>query len=148
MVGILLVTHGGLAEELLATASVIAGSPPACEALSLDWTDTLEGATAKVGAAVARLDGGDGVLVLTDLVGDTPYNAALRLFTPGQVEVVTGVNLAMILRLSCLLTQKGDVAELAAWIRVKGRDSICLASELARPRATAAAAVPCNEESR
>jgi len=130
MIGKLVLTHGGLARELLAAAQVIAGSTDGFEALSLDWNDDFEVARAKVAAAVARLDGGDGVLILTDMFGGTPCNVALTFQRPGAVEILTGVNLPMVLRLACQGSERRGVAEVARWLQAKGQRSVCLASDL------------------
>lgn len=127
MVGTLILTHGGLARELLAAAEVIAGKLPGFEALSLDWTEGVEEARLKILAAVRRLDRGDGVIVLTDMFGGTPCNLAQQLAEPGKVEVLTGVNLPMVLRLGCRTGGGCDtmaVGELAAWLEDKGRSSV------------------------
>jgi PTS system mannose-specific IIA component len=126
---VLIVTHGGLAGELLAAARVIAGELPAFEALALDWSEDLEAARRRVAERVAALDHGEGVLVLTDMYGDTPYNAAASCARAGRVEVVTGVNLPMVVRLGCLRGAQPAVGELARWLEVKGRRSICRAGE-------------------
>src|SRR5450631_3748893 len=102
MIGTLIVTHGGLARELLAAAETISGAIEGFEALSLNWTDGYEDARAKIEASIRRLDRGQGVLILTDMFGDTPSNAALSLAAAGRVEVVTGVNLPMVVRIGCL----------------------------------------------
>lgn len=125
MVGILILSHGGLAEELLAAARVISGTLPGIDALTLDWRDGLEEARDKVRAVLPRLDHGDGVLILTDMYGSTPSNAALSLREAGRVEVIAGVNLPMVVRLGCLTTKNMPLADMAAWIRDKGRSSIC-----------------------
>jgi PTS system mannose-specific IIA component len=131
MTGVLVLTHGNLARELVAAAEMIAGRRPPCEALSLDWGDGLEAARRQVGEAIERLDQGEGVLILTDLVGDTPYHAARSFLAPGKVEVVTGVNLPMVLRLTCLPVAPADgLARVAQWIRQKGQSSICRAADL------------------
>jgi len=124
MIGILIVTHGGLASELLAAARTIAGATPNFEALSLRWDEGFEDARVKIAAAIARLDHGEGVLVLTDMFGDTPSNAALSLASPDRVEVLTGVNLPMVVRLGCETSQGRSLAELARWIQTKGRLAI------------------------
>lgn len=124
---VLIVTHGGLAAELLAAARVIAGELPDFEALALDWGDDLEAARRRIGERVAALERGEGVLVLTDMYGDTPYNAAASCARPGRVEVVTGVNLPMVVRLGCLRDSQAGVEELARWLEIKGRRSICRA---------------------
>lgn len=134
MIGFLVLTHGNLARELVAAAEVISGRPAPCDALALDWRDGLEAAQRKVGAAIGRLDRGDGVLVLTDMIGDTPYNAARTFLANNRVEIVTGVNLPMVVRLSCLRAAPGEtLADVAAWIRSKGQNAICRAADLAAP---------------
>lgn len=125
MVGILIVSHGALAKELLASAKVISGELPGFEALTLAWQESVEDARREVGAALSRLDQGDGVLILTDMYGSTPSNVASRFRQPGRVELVAGVNLPMVVRLGCLTTQGMPLAEMAEWIREKGRTSIC-----------------------
>ena len=77
-----------------------------------------------VEGVTARLDQGQGVLILTDLYGDTPSNLSLGLIRPGRIEVVTGVNLPMVLRLSCTGARPLELAELARWIQEKGRQGI------------------------
>jgi PTS system mannose-specific IIA component len=132
MIGKLVLTHGGLARELLAAAAVIAGNTEGFEALALEWNDDFEAARAKVAAAVARLDHGEGVLILTDMFGGTPCNVALTFQQPGAVEILTGVNLPMVLRLACQGSEKRGVAEVARWLQGKGQRSVCLASDLAQ----------------
>ncbi len=130
MVGILILSQGGLANELLASASTISGDLPAFEALTLEWQDSVEEARGKVGAVLPRLDRGEGVLILTDMYGSTPSNVALGFRQEGRIEVVAGVNLPMVVRLGCLTTQAMPLAEMAVWIRDKGRSSICGTSSL------------------
>ena len=101
MIGKLVLTHGGLARELLAAANIISGHPDGFEALSLDWSDGFDEARAKVAAALERLDQGQGVLILTDMYGGTPCNIAMTFYQAGKFEVLTGVNLPMVLRLAC-----------------------------------------------
>lgn len=128
MIGVLIVTHGGLATELLAAARVIAGELPNFRALSLDWSEGLEQARARIAVEVAGLESGEGVLVLTDMFGDTPSNAALSLRVEGRVEVISGVNLPMVVRLGCSRTSAAPVGEVARWLEVKGRRSIARAT--------------------
>ncbi|GMU65713.1 MAG: hypothetical protein AMXMBFR36_19870 [Acidobacteriota bacterium] len=128
MIGVLIVTHGGLATELLAAARVIAGELPNFRALSLDWSEGLEQARARIAAELAGLETGEGVLVLTDMFGDTPSNAALSLRVEGRVEVISGVNLPMVVRLGCSRTSAAPVGEVARWLEVKGRRSIARAT--------------------
>lgn len=134
MVGVLILTHGNLARELLASAHKIAGDLESFEALSLSWTDGIDTAQDKVAEAVARLGApGAGVLILTDIFGGTPSNIAMAFRDPGRVEVVSGVNLPMVVRLGCLRNDGMTIEEVAAWIREKGQSSIHCSSELPRP---------------
>lgn len=133
MIGVLIVTHGGLATELLAAARVIAGELPNFRALSLDWTEGLDQARRRIADELTGLDTGEGVLVLTDMFGDTPSNAALSLHVEGRVEVISGVNLPMVVRLGCSRSTAAPVAEVARWLEIKGRRSIARASHPAVP---------------
>jgi mannose PTS system EIIA component len=131
MIGKLILTHGGLARELLAAAQVISGRMSGFEALSLDWNDTFEEARAKVRAALERLDDGHGVLILTDMYGGTPTNVAVTFLDLGHVEVLTGVNLPMVLRLACQQSEEPtDLDQMAHWLQSKGRGSLCLGSDM------------------
>lgn len=127
MVGILILTHGGLAYELLAAAQVIAGELKGFEALSLDWTDGHEAARTKILAALGRLDRGDGVIILTDMFGGTPFNVARQLTEPGRIALLCGVNLPIVLRVGCRSgggCERMSVDELAGWLEEKGKDSV------------------------
>jgi PTS system mannose-specific IIA component len=135
MIGKLILTHGGLAQELLSAASMISGRLDGFEALSLDWSEGFDEARAKVAAALERLDQGQGVLILTDMYGGTPCNIAMAFFQAGKVEVLTGVNLPMVLRLACQAgTEETGLAELARWLQAKGQQSVRLAGEPAQSR--------------
>ena len=135
MIGKLILTHGGLARELLQAASVISGRLSGFEALSLEWTDSFDEARAKVAAALERLDQGQGVLILTDMYGGTPCNIAMTFFQAGKYEVLTGVNLPMVLRLACQAGgEEGSVSDLGHWLQVKAQKSVCLAGELGQTR--------------
>ena len=139
MIGTLILTHGGVARELLAAARVIVGPMPNFEALSLDWGDCFEDAQAKIRRALDRLDQGDGVLILTDMFGGTPCNLAVKFQRADKVEVIGGVNLPMILRLAGLRDGGMTLAESARWLQVKGQRSICLASDVLETRPPGAA---------
>jgi len=130
-VSVLIVSHGGLAPEILASARRVLG----CDledfcALPLDWSDGLDEGQRKVSEALQKFGRDATVLILTDIFGGTPSNVANRFLDPGRVEVVSGVNLPMVVRLGCLGTQKLLVDQLATWIRDKGRSSICSRGEL------------------
>ena len=134
MIGKLILTHGGLARELLQAANVIAGRLAGFEALSLDWSEGFDEARAKVSTALERLDQGQGVLILADMYGGTPCNLAMTFFQEGKVEVLTGVNLPMVLRLACQTGEETSVAEMARWLKAKGQSSVCLAGDLVHNR--------------
>ncbi len=134
MVGLVLATHGRLAEELLRTAEGIVGRLEQCEAVSIGAGTSMEQQQAQLGEAVKRCDSGDGVLVLTDMFGGTPANLALT-FLDEKIEVVTGVNLPMILKLATARADALGVRETAELITGYGQKNITLASELLRTRA-------------
>ncbi len=131
MIGIVVVTHGKLAEELISVVKfVISGNPNVkIEALSLDQTDEFETFTQKIKKALKKVDEGDGILLLTDMFGGTPSNVSLTFLEDNKVEVISGVNLPMLLKLSTLsspvtLDEAVKIAENA------GRDNIIIASKL------------------
>jgi PTS system mannose-specific IIA component len=136
MVGLVVATHGQLAEELLRTAASIVGPLERCEAISIGGSGTsMEDARARLGEAIHRVDDGHGVLVLTDMFGGTPANLALT-FLDDQLEVVTGVNLPMILRLATSRTSDDlPLRAVAEQVAAHGQKNISLASELLRTRA-------------
>ena len=134
MIGKLILTHGTLARELLSAARTISGELPNFEALSLEWGDSFETARAKVRAAIDRLDQGEGVLILVDMFGGTPSNVAMTFLEDGKVEIVTGVNLPMVVRLGCPGVEDGGLAALGKWLQAKGQRSVCLASDIVQHR--------------
>lgn len=129
MARILVVTQGALAQELVRGAHTIAGRSDRLETVSLDWEESPVISERKVEAALEEgsRDGeaDKGVLILTDLPGGTPFNVAAKFARPGRVEVLSGVNLAMLVRLCCPGCRERSVGELAAWLEEKGRQSIC-----------------------
>lgn len=131
MIGTLILTHGGVARELLAAVEEIAGAQANFQAVSLDWDDDCDAAQAKIGAAIAKMQGVDGVLILTDTYGGTPCNLAMTFYEPGKVEVVSGVNLPMVMRLACNGNESVAIGDVAHWLETKGRQSICVAGDLA-----------------
>jgi PTS system mannose-specific IIA component len=129
MVKILVLSHGDLAKELVEAAGTIAGATPGVEALCLPWTDDFETARIRTSAVVEGLDPREGLLILTDMYGGTPYNIAISFADSPKVQVVSGVNLPMVLRLCCLADCDLGPEELARWIQQKGQRSICLQGE-------------------
>ncbi len=133
MVGLVVATHGGLAQELLRTAEGIVGPLARCEAVSVAAGVSMEEARSRLGEAVKRVDGGAGVLVLTDMFGGTPANLALT-FLDDNLEVVTGVNLPMILKLATARAENLTLRAAAELVTAHGQKNITLASELLRSR--------------
>ena len=129
MVGIVVATHGRLAEELLSTAEGIVGVLPQARPVSIGADASMEEQRARLGEAIQAVDSGDGVLVLTDMFGGTPTNLAMSLLDPGRIEVVTGVNLPMLIKFANLRGD-GTLHEVAKRLAAQGRDSIQSASDL------------------
>jgi PTS system mannose-specific IIA component len=132
VIGVLVVTHGRLAAELVSAAETIAGAQPNLRALALDWREGLDVARGRIASEIATLPSDEGVLILTDMFGDTPTNAALGFVAPGRVEVISGVNLPMVVRLACVGGSRGSLAETARWLEVKARRAIRRASSVER----------------
>ena len=129
MIGLLVVTHGGLAAELVEAALRIVQQPAPVKALALDWDHDIAEGCRQIEAAVAELDQGDGIIIATDMLGGTPANVAMTFLEPGQVEVVTGVNLPMLIKFSNLRGES-DLTAVASLLADKGRSHITVASEI------------------
>lgn len=130
-VGVVVVTHGLLATELLNAAEMIVGDLPRFVAVSIGWHDDVEVAREAIAAAITRVDEGAGVLVLTDMFGGTPSNLGLSMLEAGRVEVLTGVNLPMLIKLA-KVGDRRDVLTLAREMCDHGRAAIRVASDLLR----------------
>ena len=133
LLGVVVVTHGHLATELVNAAEMIAGDLPRFAAVSIGWHDDVETAREAIAAAIQRVRGDQapGVLVLTDMFGGTPSNLGMTFLEEGRVEVITGVNLPMLLKLASLRAS-ADLADAAQAVRESGRNNIWVASELIR----------------
>jgi mannose PTS system EIIA component len=128
--GGLIVTHGRLAYELLNAAQTIEGTLERVEAVALDWNDTVDEAREKIREALDRLAIEGGVIIFTDMFGGTPSNISISFLEEDRVEIVTGVNLPMIVKFASLRGDDRKLAELAHLIREKGSKSIRVASDL------------------
>jgi mannose PTS system EIIA component len=126
VIGIVVVSHGQVAVELVKAAQTIVGEIPAIAAVSIGWSDDVTVAREAIGRAIAEVGGGE-VLILTDMFGGTPTNVSLP-FLSERIEIVTGVNLPMLIKLSSL--RDGDLLEVARVIREQGRGAIYVASEV------------------
>jgi mannose PTS system EIIA component len=132
MIGGVIVTHGQLANELVSAAEMIVGEISQITAVSIGWHDDADVAREEIERAIQRVEGGSGVLILTDMFGGTPTNIAASLLGQAQVEIVTGVNLPMVIKLA---TQDKDetLGGLARRVRDQGQQQIHLASEILTP---------------
>ena len=130
MIGIVVVTHGQLAAELLNAAEMIVGDLPRFTAVSIGWHDDTENAREEIAQAIARVrqGQGQGVLIVTDMFGGTPSNLAMTFLGQDDVEVITGVNLPMLIKLA-ELTEQTSLLTAAREMREHGRHSIWVASE-------------------
>ena len=129
MLGLLVVTHGGVAKELVRSLRKIVGEMDNLESVSIDWNDDVDEATRRIDKALQRVDRGRGVLLLTDMFGGTPTNLALSLLEPGRLEIVTGVNLPMLIKFSNLDKER-SLAEAARELAAEAREAIQVASHL------------------
>ncbi len=129
MIGLVLVTHGRLAVEFVTAMEHVVGPQTAVEAICIGPDDDMEMRRADIAAAVARVDQGRGVIILTDLFGGTPSNLAISLMETGRIEVIAGVNLPMLIRLEGARRTMSVVAAVAA-AREAGRKYISVASEV------------------
>ena len=137
-VGVVVVTHGQLAAELLNAAEMIVGDLPHFTAVSIGWHDDVDLARQEIGRAIERVrekvatpDTPGGVLVLTDMFGGTPANLGVTFLETDKVEVITGLNLAMLMKLARPLKDT-DLLTLARDLREHGRHAIWVASDLIR----------------
>jgi PTS system mannose-specific IIA component len=130
MTGVIVLSHGRLAEEFVHAAVKILGPIERLEAVSIDWDLDASDARQRIEEAIARVGGAAGsVLILTDMFGGTPTNLAISFLDPGRVEVVTGVNLPMLVKFANL-RDEGTLREVARRLTEQGRDSIQSASDL------------------
>lgn len=129
VIGTVLVTHGALGEELVAVAEKIVGQLPHVAAVSVGWHDDVDDAKHRIEDCIKKVDQGKGVIILTDMFGGTPSNVAMSFMVANKVDVVTGVNLPMVVKLG---NQKGEetLSGLATVVRDLGKRQIARAGEL------------------
>ena len=134
MIGIILVTHGRLAVEFVSAMEHVVGAQDAVATICIAPADDMEIKRQEIADAIARVDSGAGVIMLTDLFGGTPSNLAISLLEPGRTEVIAGVNLPMLIRLAGA-RKDGDLRRAAEAAREAGRNYITMASEFLRQHA-------------
>jgi PTS system mannose-specific IIA component len=138
MVGALIVTHGRLAIELVNAAEMIVGEIHGIAAVSIGWHDDVDTATTMIRNALDRVRTSDGVLILTDMFGGTPTNIASTFLAQENVEIITGVNLPMLIKLAQTQgEQVNELASVARMVRESGQNSIYRAGELLAPKSPA-----------
>jgi PTS system mannose-specific IIA component len=130
VIGALIVTHGNLAYELLNAARQIEANVDGMVAVPLEWNDTVDAARDKIAAGLAQIGGDRAVIIFTDMFGGTPSNISLQFLEEGRIEIVTGVNLPMIVKFAMVKQEAKDVSTLAHVISEKGSKAIRVASDL------------------
>jgi PTS system mannose-specific IIA component len=131
VIGVVVVTHGQLATELVNAAEMIVGDLPQFTAVSIGWHDDVNDAKEDIEQAIERVRGEGGVLLLTDMFGGTPSNIGMTFLEKDRVEVITGVNLPMLIKLASL-RRSSDLLAVAQEMRDHGRGAIWVASDLLR----------------
>jgi mannose PTS system EIIA component len=135
MIGVVVVTHGQLATELVNAAETIVGDLPRFTAVSIGWHDNVEDARDEISQAIARVQAEHGTLLLTDMFGGTASNLGITFLEESRVEVLTGVNLPMLIKLASM-TDRADVLGVARELRDYGKNAIWVASDLLRGERT------------
>jgi len=128
MIGLILVTHGHLAEEFVRAMEHVVGRQEAVATVCIGPNDDVERRRKEIAEAIKSVDSGDGAIILTDLFGGTPSNLAISLMQAGRVEVIAGINLPMLIRLAGA-RKGGTVQSAASAAREAGRNYITIASE-------------------
>ena len=130
MIGLVIVTHSGLGEALIeAGESILEGPLDAVTSVSVDLRQSAEKMREKINTAIKAVDNGKGVLILTDMFGGTPSNLSLSFLEEGRIEVLTGVNLPVVIR-AAMMRKDNNLNELAETLQAYGKKSISLASSV------------------
>jgi PTS system mannose-specific IIA component len=132
VIGVVVVTHGQLATELVNAAEMIVGDLPRFTAVSIGWHDDVNDARDDIARAIERVQGEEGVLLLTDMFGGTPSNLGMTFLETERLEVITGVNLPMLIKLAGLRNKPSSLLAVAREMREHGRHAIWVASDLLR----------------
>jgi PTS system mannose-specific IIA component len=129
MIGIVIVTHGQLGEALIGAAEFIFGNRlEAIESVSIDLSVNAEKLRAKIAQGIKKVDGQQGTLILTDMFGGTPSNLSYSFLEEGHIEVLSGVNLPVLIQAANLREKNMPLGELATELETFGKKSISLAS--------------------
>jgi mannose PTS system EIIA component len=133
MIGGVIVSHGKLAEELLNALTIILGEAVNIEAISIGWYDDVEESKKKINGSIKRVDQKNGVLIFTDMFGGTPSNLSFSFLKDGQVEIITGVNLPMLIKFVSL-QRSYNLKDVAKKVVEQGKKNIHLASALLKTK--------------
>jgi PTS system mannose-specific IIA component len=133
MIGGIIVSHGKLAEELLNALTIILGETVNIEAISIGWYDDVESSKKKINESLKKVDQKNGVLIFTDMFGGTPSNLSFSFLKDNQVEIITGVNLPMLIKFASL-QRSNSLQEVAKKVVEQGKKNIHLASALLRSK--------------
>jgi len=129
MIGGIIVCHGRMAEELLNALSIILGEAPNIEAISIGWYDDVEDSKRKINRSLKRVDQKSGVIIFTDMFGGTPSNLSFSFYRENQVEVITGVNLPMLIKFVSL-QRSNNLRDVAKKVVDQGKKNVHLVSAL------------------
>ena len=129
MIGVVVVTHGQLATELVNAAETIVGDLPNFFAVSIGWHEDVQDARNEIAAAIDKVRQPSGVLLATDMFGGTPSNLGITFLEQDKVEIVTGVNLPMLIK-AASIKDEASLTEIARSLREHGRNAIWVASDL------------------
>ncbi len=129
MIGLILVTHGRLADQFVEAMEHVVGPQAGIVTVCIGPQDDMEQRRAEIAEAIRSVDSGEGVIILTDLFGGTPSNLAISLLEAGRVEVIAGINLPMLIRLAGARNSL-DVVKAVEAAQIAGRNYITVASEL------------------
>lgn len=133
MIGVVIITHCHLGAELLHTAEEIVGKIPAIEVISIQAREKIDKARGKIESAIKTVENGSGVLIFTDMFGGTPSNLALSFLKKDSLEVITGINLPMLIKLTSL-RHEGPLREVAEHLCRYGQKNILVASDFLAKR--------------
>jgi len=129
MIGGIIVSHGRLAEELLNALTIILGEAPNIEAISIGWYDDVEDSKKKISQCLKWVDQKNGVIIFTDMFGGTPSNLSFSFLRDNQVEIITGINLPMLIKFVSL-QRSNNLRDVAKKVVEQGKKNIHLASAL------------------
>jgi PTS system mannose-specific IIA component len=129
MIGGIIVCHGRMAEELLNALTIILGEAPNIEAISIGWYDDVEDSKKKINQSLKRVDQKSGIVIFTDMFGGTPSNLSFSFYKEGHVEIITGVNLPMLIKFVSL-QRANNLKDVAKKVVDQGKKNIHLVSAL------------------